>query len=199
MSAFLGPIHTWLFTKIKFQDALNKEFVEKLGDRSLKEALDRRYGALEEGELAEIIDGSNIHGWLQERISLVENHLAYITLQLKEKDSTNLEKICQVAREFGKANAENNLESPRAAYDYLERLLVNGMPCDRVNALVEDGEDRLIWEQTIEIHGQYWEPLGADVNDYYKIRQAVIEGILEDSKISFEKNQAGDFILQMED
>ena len=199
MSAFLGPIHTWLFTKIKFQDALNKEFVEKLGDRSLKEALDRRYGALEEGELAEIIDGSNIHGWLQERISLVENHLAYITLQLKEKDSTNLEKICQVAREFGKANAENNLESPRAAYDYLERLLVNGMPCDRVNALVEDSQNKLIWEQTIEIHGQYWKPLGADVNDYYKIRQAVIEGILEDSKISFEQNQAGDFILQMEE
>ncbi|HEY9574364.1 MAG TPA: hypothetical protein VIR32_02395 [Lachnospiraceae bacterium] len=199
MSAFLGPIHTWLFTKIKFQDALNKELLEKLGDRSLKEALDRRYGALEEGELAEIIDGSNIHGWLQERISLVENHLAYITLQLKEKDSTNLEKICQVARVFGKANAENNLESPRAAYDYLEKLLVNGMPCDRVNALVEDSQNKLIWEQTIEIHGQYWEPLGADVNDYYKIRQAVIEGILEDSKISFEQNQAGDFILQMEE
>ncbi len=28
MSAFLGPIHIWLFEKIKFQENLNKHLIE---------------------------------------------------------------------------------------------------------------------------------------------------------------------------
>lgn len=199
MSAFLGPIHYWLFSKIKLQDSFNKEILSSLGDESLKNDLHRRYGQLEEGELAEIIDETNIHGWLQERVSLVENHLAYLTIRLKEKEGENLEKICGLARAFGNTRAAKELKNPRDAYDYLENLLLNGMPCDRVNAIVAEEKDRLVWERTKEIHAVYWMSQGADVADYYKIRKAMIEGIFEDSHISFKETKEGRFVVEKED
>ena len=68
MSAFLGPIHIWLFEKIKFQENLNKHLIEMAAVKGYnKEKLaevDSVCGVLEEGELADLIDGMNIHGWI---------------------------------------------------------------------------------------------------------------------------------------
>ena len=69
MSAFLGSIHHWLYGKIEFQNGL----VERLSDMISKNGYDdgilsemeQKYGAVEKGSLENMIDNSNIHGWLQ--------------------------------------------------------------------------------------------------------------------------------------
>ena len=78
MSLMLGPIHTWLFRKIKLQNELVDNIIAKsielkYIEDDFKDMIDRRYGVLEDGDLADICDSSNIHGWLQSRITLVEN------------------------------------------------------------------------------------------------------------------------------
>ena len=95
MSAFLGPIHHWLFNKIQFQDQMVENviaYAETFGRaENLREQLAARYGELEKQPLEEIIDGSNIHGWLQDRVTVVENRLAATVTQLlaEEPDRIN--------------------------------------------------------------------------------------------------------------
>ena len=39
--------------------------------------IDEKFGSLPEGDIGNIIDPTNIHGWLQDKIAIVEIRLAY--------------------------------------------------------------------------------------------------------------------------
>lgn len=190
MSAFLGPIHTWLFTKIRFQDQLHKAIIEdyeKDKDHTLSCQLDRRYGILEEGELKDIIEEGNIHGWLQERVSLVENRLAFLVTQILQIKPEYMDRIKEITFEVGRLNAISNESNVHSAYKMLDDLLLNGMPCDHVNEIVQESEDTLIWTQTKNIHKSYWDSIGGDVENYNKIRESLIAGLLSKSGITIKK------------
>ncbi|MBE7719124.1 hypothetical protein [Lacrimispora indolis] len=189
MSAFLGPIHTWLYNKIKFQDAMVDGILdlaeEKGYGKELRSKTGSRYGVLEKGNLEDMIDTGNIHGWLQEKVSLVENRMAYAVTELLNEDQERLSELVFAVREFGKRNSADRNMTVRKAYDYLESTLLNGMPCDRVNELVQETEDKLVWKQTQDIHGAYWAMIHGDVAHYYALREALIEGMFEETGIEF--------------
>ena len=46
--------------------------------------IDEKFGSLPEGDLENIIDPTNIHGWLQDKIAIVERRIAYFAKNLKE-------------------------------------------------------------------------------------------------------------------
>lgn len=189
MSAFLGPIHTWLYNKILLQNAMTDAIAayaeEKGWSKGLSEKLDSRYGTLETGNLEDNINTDNIHGWLQERVSLVENRLAYAVTTLLEEDSTHLDEMKQAVKEFGKSHNTSGNLSVKQAYDHLENTLLNGMPCDRVNQLVKEEPDLLAYRQAVEIHQPYWDMIHGDVNNYYELREALIQGMFEGSSVQF--------------
>ncbi len=189
MSAFLGPIHTWLYNKILLQNAMTDAIAayaeEKGWAKGLSEKLASRYGTLETGNLEDNINTDNIHGWLQERVSLVENRLAYAVTTLLEEDSTRLDEIKQAVKEFGKNHSASGSLSVKQAYDHLENTLLNGMPCDRVNQLVKEEPDLLAYRQAVEIHQPYWDMIHGDVNNYYELREALIQGMFEGSSVQF--------------
>ena len=189
MSTFLGPIHTWLYNKIKFQDAMVYRILylaeEKGYSKELRTRAGSRYGELEKGNLEDMIDTGNIHGWLQEKVSLVENRLAYVVTELLEPDHERLSEIVNAVREFGKKNSGDKDVTVRKAYEYLESTLLNGMPCDRVNELVQETEDRLVWRQTQDIHGAYWAMIHGNVNHYYTLRESLVEGMFDETGIEF--------------
>ena len=76
MSAFLAPIHTWLFNKIllaeELEKSLNEAYIDKYKDIA-KEMIEKSltYGSPIDTtrNIEDIIDKSNIHGWLQDKIS----------------------------------------------------------------------------------------------------------------------------------
>ena len=37
------------------------------------------------------------------------------------------------------------------------------MPCDGVNMVVNEDSDELMWQETVDIHKQYWDEVGANV------------------------------------
>lgn len=191
MSAFLGPIHSWLFGKIKFQNELvNKIEAEAQVKSWLNETIKvNRYGALEDGELADIIDESNIHGWLQERVSLVENKLAYLVTALTEEHPERIMDICDVAYDFGKENAVDAGIDAKSAYTNLETLLLNGMPCDHVNEVISQNENEVLWRQLTDIHESYWTMVHGNLDFYYTIRESMITGMLENSGLEFIYNE----------
>lgn len=188
MSAFLGPIHIWLYNKIKFQDAMTDVILDLAKDKGfgeLREKTDSRYGKLPEGNLEDLVDTGNIHGWLQERVSLVENRLAYAVTELLAKAPDSLPLMEEAICQFGKANPVESGSSAKSAFDFLDSKLLNGMPCDHVNELIENTEDKLVWRQAQDIHGAYWSMIHGDVKHYYTLRESLMKGMLDGSGIEF--------------
>ena len=200
MSAFLGPIHTWLFHKITLQNQLTERILQLVKEEDygieLSSCLDRRYGQLESGTLEDIVDESNIHGWLQSRITIVENRLAAAVTMILEHQPEMLDQLMQCARSFGQEQQPGQKLKPEEMYQYLDGILLNGMPCDHVNVLKENTDKKLVWEQTAEIHEKYWSLIKGDVENYYDLRNAWIEGIVQGSGIVYAETAANQYQLQ---
>ena len=83
MSKFLAPIHGWLFNKIKVTEDLEKELInsykEVYGEEvdTIVNNINEEYGKpLEDGLIEDLVDWDNIHGWLQNKISMAETRQA---------------------------------------------------------------------------------------------------------------------------
>jgi len=63
------------------------------------------------------------------------------------------------------------------------------MPCDRVNSIVFNDEEKLSYVITTDIHGVYWENKGLDVSIFYKIRENIIKGMLKNTEYEFLKDE----------
>ena len=121
------------------------------------------------------IDESNIHGWLQEQIIDAESRFASLVIEIK-KQGINLEELESISFDFGKENLPDSKADVTEIYRHFEDFFVNGMPCDHINIVTDKSENQLSWEMDQDIHGQYW--IGGDVADYYKLRKAVMDGML---------------------
>ena len=200
MSAFLGLIHNWLFNKIKFQDELVQNIIEVVRSKDyqveLLDQIDRRYGVLEDGELADIIDESNIHGWLQERITIVENRLAFLITMVTDEHPERIMDINDAVYEFGKKHAVESGISLKEAYGYLDNLLLSGMPCDGVNEITSETDKGITWIQTVDIHAPYWQMIHGNMEYYYAIRESLVVGILENSGIMYRQTENQSFELR---
>ena len=96
MSEFLGPIHFMMYDKIKFQDKITNFIL----DGNTKE-IDEKISPVSTDNLENLIDQENIHGWLDSRIDVVENRLAYA---IKNSQDTK-EKLF----EFGKKQGDGKI------------------------------------------------------------------------------------------
>ena len=74
MSAFLGPIHFWLYNKIGNQEKLTKEIADLAVQNGWIE--DEACFIKTLPPLETVIDEGNIHGWLQAQISDAETRYA---------------------------------------------------------------------------------------------------------------------------
>lgn len=200
MSAFLGPIHNWLYNKIKFQDELIQCILQFVSTKDyqipLLSQMDQRYGVLETGELADIIDESNIHGWIQERITVVENRLAFLITVTTDEHPERIIDINDVVYEFGRNHAAASDISVKEAYELLNNCLLNGMPCDRVNDVTNEDENSISWVQTVDIHAPYWDMIHGNSEYYYAIRESLVIGMLENSGITYQQTGSQVFELR---
>lgn len=190
MSAFLGPIHFWLYNKIQIQQTIVDEIL-KLGETiqsGLTEKLDSIYGESERRPLEEAIDQGNIHGWLQEHVSQVEYKLAYsITSLLKEKPEL-IEEFKVIFYKVAKEKAADlDKTSAEKIYKAISDSLLDGMPCDHANTVVEQSEDKAIWKRNNCVHKSYWEEVEGDVSNYYLLREEFIKGFLTETPFVYEK------------
>lgn len=176
MSAFLGPIHFWLYNKITKQEELTKVIAEHA--RSQGWITDAENYTADLPELESAIDLGNIHGWLQEQIHDAEKRYADLIISVTDNKPGNADQIFSIAYNFGKTYGVPTDASPAEIYKAFEDFFLNGMPCDRVNMITEDSEESLTWEMTQDIHAQYW---NGRPDLYYRIRQRVMDGMLSET------------------
>lgn len=184
MSAFLGPIHYWLYNKIQFQDNLVKSLASKLGCEEVIN-VNTQIGALPGGDLQDIIDEGNIHGWLQDKIHLVESRLSFVVESLCSK-GVSMEQIGEVAYEVGaKSTVLTPDTSAAEAYKFLNDTLIDGMPCDHINTLQVQEVDLVEWCRSRNIHEEYWNEESRALNRFDLIRDQLIQGLLSTTELTY--------------
>lgn len=180
MSAFLGPIHFWLYSKIQLQEALIRKIAaEAESDESSADY--HRFVSEESRPLDELIDTMNIHGWLQDRIHDAEGRYAALVRTVLETGGSRevgWNGLKKIAYSFGEEHALKAESHPQEAYRYFEDSFLNGMPCDHVNMLTEQGEDRVSWEQTQDLHAIFWTEEGLNPSLYTELRDEIMQGML---------------------
>ncbi len=199
MSAFLGKIHYWLYNKIQLHENLIQEISLLSSDKGhninnlISESIDR-FGPKAEGDLEGQIDHGNIHGWLQERITSVESRLAYISTKAIDEKFLTTSEIAKVFYENGKKTMlKLNLLNPsiEEIYNSIYDYMLEGMPCDRVNEVLQSDEDKIVWNLKIDIHKKYWDAVIGDINNFNTFRVSWIEGFLSDTNYKYSKLESG--------
>ena len=204
MSAFLGPIHYWLYNKIKLQETLVENLLleeeKKLGAlASLRQEIYEKYGMPRTESLESIINANNIHGWLQDCIGNVEYKLSESVTQLIGKHILSLEEIEAVARMSGKTSFEawgKESSTPEQVYQAIFDHLLEGMPCDRINEVIECNENYVIWHKTRCIHQNYWEAVDGNVDHYNHLKLAWINGFLENTPMHYQVQCDGNEVIR---
>ena len=188
MSAFLGPIHFWLYNKIQFQENLIDELVAYVTAKGWSDKVDQ-YVSTDRRKLDEVIDEANIHGWLQSRIHDAEGRYAALVLDAAGDDAEKFYALKEAARDFG---AKQGLQAATApeAFHRLDDLLLDGMPCDQVNRVRESDDARIAWDRTMDLHSEFWQGHG---DRYYALRQALVDGLLSATDYALESPAEGQY------
>ena len=177
MSAVLGPIHQWMFDKIRLQEQLTGEIAEKaveIGWEDRESALIEKCTKEDNRTLEEAVDLSNIHGSLSGLIDEAESAYGELVSTLLSGHPERWAEIEALAYDFGTRHAANDAADPTEVYRIITGTLLSGMPCDRAEEITEQDENHFAWEVTADLHGAWWQ----DPARYYALRRKVIEGML---------------------
>ena len=200
MSLCVGPIHKILFGKIKFQEDLYNFLIARAMDQNPDSQLDEyifeNCQHLPAGELEDVVDTTNIHGSLQSMIVIVEKKLAFTVNEIVKHNLLPWAEIVRLSGRYGELNAFPPNTSLEEAYPLIAGKILNGMPCDRVEEIVDKSDDRILWKDRIDIHGQYWTDLGLDVDKFYEIRTSVIKGLLSETRLEYTSPEKFTFELK---
>jgi len=181
MSKQLAPIHYGLYKKVILFENIERLIVEKTSREEGHKILVERFGDyIELAPLENIIDHNNIHGWLQNVINVSEKRQAALVYALMNADTALLEKVKEAYYEIGLETggfftASNAME----VFTHLNTVLLDGMPCDGVNKIIEQDENSIQWQTNKCVHKENWESQGVDVSLYYKFKEAFAKGFVK--------------------
>ena len=197
MSLFLGKIHYWLVNKVLWFEGLEGEIIKLAKDKGidvekLEAEINSKYGAKTPNKnLEDMIDTSNIHGWLQGKIHSAEGRMAAWTKVILENNQDYILDMRKVYENQG-VNAANeakeSLENINAEtiFNSMNDYILDGMPCDRVNEVIDSSEESIMWKRRVCVHKNIWENEGILVDVFYELREHWINAFVNTMNNDYE-------------
>lgn len=197
MSLFLGKIHYWLFNKVLWFEGLEGEIIKLAKDKGidvekLEDEINSKYGVKTPNKnLEDMIDTSNIHGWLQGKIHSAEGRMAAWTKVILENNQDYILDMRKVYENQG-VNAANeakeSLENINAEtiFNSMNDYILDGMPCDRVNEVIDSSEESIMWKRRVCVHKNIWENEGILVDVFYELREHWINAFVNTMNNDYE-------------
>lgn len=197
MSLFLGKIHYWLFNKVLWFEGLEGEIIKLAKDKGidvekLEAEINSKYGVKTPNKnLEDMIDTSNIHGWLQGKIHSAEGRMAAWTKVILENNQDYILDMRKVYENQG-VNAANeakeSLENINAEtiFNSMNDYILDGMPCDRVNEVIDSSEESIMWKKRVCVHKNIWENEGILVDVFYELREHWINAFVNTMNNDYE-------------
>lgn len=198
MSLYLGKVHYWLFNKVLWFERLEDEIIdlakaEGLDINNLSKVINEKYGEqTPDRPLEEMIDTTNIHGWLQEKINSAEGRMAAWTTKVlnNNKEVTSKMENIYVTQGIKAAQEvkEKGIENATAVdiFNSINDYILDGMPCDRVNEVITSEENIVEWKRRLCVHGHIWNNEQGDVDYFYKLRSLWIKAFVSEINSDFE-------------
>lgn len=197
MSLFLGKIHYWLFNKVLWFEGLEGEIIKLAKDKGidvekLEAEINSKYGAKTPNKnLEDMIDTSNIHGWLQEKIHSAEGRMASWTKVILENNEDYILDMIKVYEKQGVSaanEAKESLENINAEtiFNSMNDYILDGMPCDRVNEVIDSSEESIMWKRRVCVHKDIWENEGISVDVFYELREHWINAFVNTMNNNYE-------------
>ena len=206
MSLFLGKIHYWLFNKVLWFESLEDE-IKKLAESKglnvseLEKEINKKYGAkCPNKNLEDMIDTSNIHGWLQSKIHSAEGRMAKWTEVIisngKDDAISEMKKIYREQGIKAAREAKSDLNSINAEdiFNAMNDYILDGMPCDRVNEVISSNDKEVKWERRICVHKDIWEETGVSVDVFYDLRSEWITAFVSEMSSDYEYVELNDTV-----
>lgn len=200
MSLFLGKIHHWLYHKILWSEKVEREIIRWAKTKGLPvegwvEQNSLEYGQpIGEKALEEVIDTSNIHGWLQDRIQSTELRQASLITNILAENENYKEELIAIFNSQGKIAAEEYLQhpnTPEEVYNAVNDFILEGMPCDRASQIISNNENEIIWEIS-NLHEPVWAQVKGNIENFYDLRDAWISSFIEGIDPDFSYNKMKD-------
>ena len=197
MSLFLGKIHYWLFNKVLWFEGLEGEIIKLAKDKGidvekLEAEINSKYGVKTPNKnLEDMIDTSNIHGWLQGKIHSAEGRMAAWTKVILENNQDYILDMRKVYENQG-VNAANeakeSLENINAEtiFNSMNDYILDGMPCDRVNEVIDSSEESIMCKRRVCVHKNIWENEGILVDVFYELREHWINAFVNTMNNDYE-------------
>ncbi|MGN0144258.1 MAG: hypothetical protein ACI398_04700 [Clostridium sp.] len=210
MSLFLGKIHYWLFNKIVWFENLEREIIKvaektNIDVNKVQKEIEGKYGEITPNlPLEDMIDTSNIHGWLQEKINSAEGRMAAWVRTIIENNPDDIVKIQNVYITQG-IKAANEVKNENTdictagdMYSKINDYILDGMPCDRVDEIIENDLDIITWKKRMCVHKAIWQNENIHVEQFYKLRDLWIEAFVNtlNSDFQYVKNDNGSFSIR---
>lgn len=204
MSAFLAPIHYWLYKKIRLVIQREQMIYDKarevcgLAAEESRAQVWQTYGEpLPDVDLAQLIDQSNIHGWLQRQINIAESSEAAFIKDILDMCSDSKQVVEEVFYQHGlqcgeDARGKFDVSGALGIYKALNDYYLNGMPCDQADKLVEETMDKVVWESSTCLQEPNWKRVGIAANTMKAIYQKWLEGFIKGVNSQFEFRQTAD-------
>lgn len=204
MSAFIGPIHYWLYGKIRLVTQREEYIFNKVSEmcgstaEELREQVWQTYGEpLPDADLSELLDQNNIHGWLQRQINIAESReAAFIKELLDTCGGAAVDLVEQAFAEHGRmsgesARAQGKYDAATAPgiYQALNDYYLNGMPCDQADMVATSEPDSIIWNTGTCLQAPNWRRAGVDDKIMAKFYQEWLRGFVSGINPAFEYKQ----------
>lgn len=184
MSKFLAPIHYAMYDKILFLNDFVEHYIEIAKENNIELKELENMDVIENAPLEEIIDEENIHIWIQKRVDAVESRLAYVVSEMLNHDSELMIEVMKYA--YRKGRNENFTSTAEDGFKLIISRFLDGMPCEGCLSIVETDRDYVKVVIEKDTHEKYWH-YGADVENYWEIRNKYIKGLLSSSRYYLER------------
>lgn len=209
MSLVLGPIHYWMYGKIKTtearESAIVSAFKAKYGaeaDKILEQVYKKYPKPNTNKPLEELLANKSIHQGIQGLIVDVETREAGIVAAFcaKYNDAAKVAAgaahkhgiICGKEAIKGKGLSAADCSNTSKVFEVMGDYHSDGMPCDRGAQVVSESEKGTSWDHESCVHEPYWQNAGADFLTMCNIVNEWIAGFGEgvNSKIGYKRGKA---------
>ncbi len=184
MKEKLAPIHFIQHQRIHLQEQLESYLSVRFGMENKLNDLENQHGTPStDAMLSDQIDHDNIHGWLEGHLIANEKRLSGLLAEIMK--NTEIAALHDAYNDFGhnlgttlKRNV--SVRNGEELYQLLQTVLLDGMPCDKVNKLVDASEHHLVFSSLKDLHAPYYEHAGISPVLYHELRKSFMDGLLKE-------------------